>query len=244
MPLPIGLQLYTVRDILEGSQLGETCEKLAQFGYTHAEVGPFSGHTTEQVTKAARDAGMTVIGSHEGGLRGEDGKDVAKMLADLGIKYGLQPATSPNTRNLEGYKATAAALSKIDVPGVTIGYHNHDWEFQKVDGDTTGYDLLFDGNALVAEMDTCWVEVAGYSAVEQMQKLSGRVPLLHIKDCGDYDKKTLCELGDGKVPVQEIVAAADGVGVECLIVEQDNNWMNDDPLASAKKSYEYLASIL
>lgn len=244
MTLPIGLQLYTVRELLSGEQLGDTCKKLADVGYTHAEVGPFSGHTTEEVTKAARDAGMTVVGSHEGKLMTDEAGDVLKMLADLGIVHAIQPFLPNDWRTTEGYKKLADHLAALKQEGVVVLYHNHDWEYDKIDGEKTGYDLLINDTDLGAELDTCWTTVAGHDAVEQMKRLTGRLHLIHVKDCSDFEAKTLCEVGSGKVPVKDIVAAAEGCGVECLVVEQDNNWMNNDPLASAKKSYDYLKSIL
>ncbi|MEM1010902.1 MAG: sugar phosphate isomerase/epimerase [Planctomycetota bacterium] len=245
MTLPIGLQLYTVRDLLTGDQLGDTCKKLAEVGYTHAEVGPFSGHSTEAVTKAARDAGMTVVGSHEGSLIGDDANDTLKMLGDLGIRHAIQPYLPDEHRTADGYRKVAKTLEKVaNFDGLSVLYHNHDWEFDTVDGDHTGYDLLIMDTGLGAELDTCWVSVAGRNPTQLMKRLSGRLPLIHVKDCSDFEKKTLCELGDGKVPVKEIVATASQCGVECLVVEQDNSWMNDDPMASAKKSFDYLKSVL
>ena len=241
MPLPIGLQLYTVRDLLEGSQLGDTLKKIADIGYTHAEVGPFSGHTTEELTKAARDAGLTVVGSHEGNLAFGDGPGTLKMVADLGIPYAIQPYMPQDKRTPEGYRKIADDLSKLSHEGVKVLYHNHDWEFDKIDGDTTGYDVLVMDTAIGAELDTCWSSVAGRDSVQLMKRLADRMPLIHVKDAKGRE---LTELGEGDVPVKDIVAAAPECGVECLVVEQDNHWMNGDPLASAKKSFDYLTSIL
>ncbi len=244
MSLPIGLQLYTVRDLLTGDQLGDTCKKLADIGYTHAEVGPFSGHTTEAVTKASRDAGLTVVGSHEGSLIEDSADDTLKMLADLGIKHAVQPYLTEEHRTAEGYKKVADKLGKLRHDDIAILYHNHEWEFDKLDGDRTGYDVLIMETPVAVELDTCWVSVAGHDPVQLMKSLQDRLHLIHVKDCNDFEKKTLCELGDGKVPVKDIVAAAPSCGVECLIVEQDGDWMNNDPMASVKKSYDYLKSIL
>ncbi len=166
------------------------------------------------------------------------------MLADLGIQHAIQPYLDGQHRTTAGYKKIADKLMGLKQDGVVVLYHNHDWEYDKVESDKTGYDVLMNETQLGAELDTCWTVVAGHDPIAQMEKLKGRLHLIHVKDCSDFEKKTLCELGDGKVPVKDIVAAAEGCGVECLVVEQDNSWMNNDPLASAKKSYDYLKSIL
>ncbi|MEL7237734.1 MAG: sugar phosphate isomerase/epimerase, partial [Planctomycetota bacterium] len=129
--------------------------------------------------------------------------------------------------------------------GLKTAYHNHDFEFETMDDGQTGWDHIFHGGdaQLGAEMDTCWVAVGKHDPVDEMKKLTGRVPLLHIKDCSDFDAKTLCEVGTGKVDIKAILAAAEDVGAEYLVVEQDNNWIDGDCVKSAKISFENLKSM-
>ena len=241
MPLPIGLQLYTIRDLIEGQQLGDSLKKVADIGYTHCEVGPFSGHTTEEVTTAAREAGLVVVGSHEGDLALGDGVEALRTVVGLGIHHAIQPYLPPDQRTADAYRNVRDALLQLAHDDAVVLFHNHDWEFDQVDGDKTGYDILVNDTDLGAELDTCWVHVAGHDPVEQMKRLKGRLPLIHVKDAKG---RQLTELGEGDVPVKAIVAAAEDCGVECLVVEQDNNWLKGDPMASIQKSYDYLKSIL
>ena len=244
MDLPIGLQLYTVRDQL-AADLDGTCKAVRDQGYTHAEVGPFGGRTTEQVANAARSAGMELIASHEADLMfPEKAGDAVKKCRDLGIPYAIQPFQMQDRRSADDYKMVAEKLTTLSGDQVTCLYHNHDFEFEKVDGDRTGWEVLFDGTRLHAEMDTCWVEVGGASAVDWLKRLESRVPLVHVKDCRDYGKRELCEVGTGRVPVPSIVAAAAATGAKYLVVEQDNNWLDGDPVKSAGVSYENLRRIV
>ena len=243
MPLPIALQLYGVRDEL-AKDLDSTCKAVRDIGYTHAEVGPFAGRTTEQVAHAATAAGLELVASHEGSLIGDDGRKVVQMARDLGMKYVVQPFLPPDKRNAESYKKVAETLQLLSNNDVTVCYHNHEWEFDTLDDGRSGWEVMFDGTNLNAEMDTCWVEVGGASAVEWLGRLEGRTPLVHIKDCRDYEKKTLCEIGTGRVPIPSIVEAAQRAGAKCLVVEQDNNWIDGDPIKSAKISYDNLRQIV
>jgi len=245
MPLPIGLQFFTVRDRL-ADDLAGTCQRVAEIGYTHAEVGPFAGHTTEDVSRAALDAGLTIVASHEMSLITDQAGETLRMLAALGIPYAVQPALPRDLRNADGYLRVAERLAGLDGGEVTVAYHNHGWEFEPAGGaagDKLGYDLLVRDTTLAAELDTAWVAVAGHDPVAEMRRLSGRLPLIHVKDCRDFENKTLCELGDGKVPVADIVAAAEECGVTCLVVEQDNTWVDTDPLKSAERSFKYLQKV-
>jgi sugar phosphate isomerase/epimerase len=245
MTLPIALQLFTIRDALEAN-LTHACKAVADIGYTHAEVGPFGGHTTEAVMKAAQDAGLTVIASHESGLMFDDdqAEQTVEMIRGLGLPYVVQPFQLDDKRSADDYQAVADRLVRLSGNGLTCLYHNHDFEFQPVDAGRHGWDILFANEQLHGEMDSCWVEVGGDSAVGWLDRLAGRIPLLHIKDCRDYAKRELCEVGTGRVPVREIVAAAPGAGVKYLVVEQDNNWAGGDPIASVRTSYENLLGLI
>ncbi len=243
MALPIGLQLYTVRDALE-SNLAGTCRSVAEIGYTHAEVGPFGGHTTDDVTKAAQDAGLTVVASHEMALVGDDAEATVEMLADLGVPYAVLPWLGEADRTRERYVAIARHLAALSNERVTTLYHNHDFEFASLPEGGTGWGAMFDETPIAGELDTCWAEVAGHSAAEWLGKLAGRVPIVHLKDCSDYARKTLCEIGKGKVPVADIAKAAEASGAKYLLVEQDSGWVDNDPIQSVRESFEALRSML
>ena len=99
-------------------------------------------------------------------------------------------------------------------------------------------------------MDAFWVSVAGHDPVAMLQKLSGRVPLLHCKDKASgtevmyketVPRTAFKEVGSGSLDFRAILKAADAAGVEHYFVEQDHT--PGDPIASLRKSYEYLQSI-
>jgi sugar phosphate isomerase/epimerase len=243
--LPIALQLYTVRDAL-GQDLDGGLKELAAIGYEHVELAGHYGLDAAELKSKLDAHGLKAIGGHVS-YATPDG-DAAQAAADakvFGYDLIMQPYWPDDQRTVAGYQPILEHARKASAEhGLRFVYHNHDFEFDKLEDGRTAYEMLYDGTDLLAELDTCWVAVAGHDPVAWMNRLSGRVPLLHVKDCSDYGAKTLCELGKGKVPVADIVAAAPGVGVEALVIEQDNNWIDNDPLKSARLSYDALKKMV
>ncbi|MEM8872676.1 MAG: sugar phosphate isomerase/epimerase [Planctomycetota bacterium] len=239
----IALQLYTVRDALN-NDLDGGLAALAEMGYTHVELAGLYGLTAEQL-KAKLDAnGLTAVAAHEGWIPGGDATDAINTAKVFGYKYIIQPYWPDDQRTVAGYRKIVEAINAQTAEGITFGYHNHDFEFEKIDGDTTGMDVIFDGTGVTAELDTCWSAVAGADTVAWMHKLAGRLPLIHVKDCADYGTKQLTEVGTGIVPIKDILAGAAEAKVDYFVIEQDNSWIDNDSLKSAKISLENLKGML
>ena len=112
---------------------------------------------------------------------------------------------------------------KLAEVGLGFAYHNHHMEFQKFDG-RFAMDILFDGTSpkLTSELDVYWVQYGGASPVAWIDKLAGRLQLLHCKDYAiiEHDP-TFAEVGEGNLEWPAIFAAAAKAGTEYLIVEED-----------------------
>jgi sugar phosphate isomerase/epimerase len=142
----------------------------------------------------------------------------------------------------------AAASAKR--AGLSFGYHNHAFEFGKLDDGTRPIDTIltsFDPALVRFEVDVFWVSVTGNDPVDFIKKLGKRVMLVHLKDkakdtpvkfAEDVEKAAFAEVGSGTVDIPGVLKAAEALGIEHYFVEQDQS---PDPLASLKKSYEYLA---
>ena len=129
-------------------------------------------------------------------------------------------------------------------------YHNHSFEFAKIDGDTTGFNVLeneLDDKCCKFELDVFWAKIAGVDPVELMKGLRGRITQVHLKDLKDgsklnFDEGTVPheafeELGDGNVDLKTVMSLAEEIGVEYCHVEQDQS---PDPIASITRSMRYL----
>ena len=148
--------------------------------------------------------------------------------------------------------------------GMTLLYHNHDFEFLKIDG-KYALDVLYDSvpaELLQTELDTCWVNVGGEVPADYLLKYAGRAPVVHLKDFVGEKSENMYELigiekkaeptsqkfelrpvGSGKQNFPAILDAAEKAGSEWIVVEQDNPSMGLSPMECARKSREYLKTI-
>jgi sugar phosphate isomerase/epimerase len=129
---------------------------------------------------------------------------------------------------------------KCMAKGVQFGYHNHEHEFEKFDGEY-GLDIIYrnsDPRMVFAEIDTYWAEHAGVDPVEYIKKYSGRCPLIHLKDMEAGEEKFFAEVGNGIMDMKGIVKAAKAAGAKWLIVEQDR--CRRPAIESARMSFENL----
>jgi sugar phosphate isomerase/epimerase len=152
--------------------------------------------------------------------------------------------------------------------GIQMLYHNHDFEFVKVDGEY-GLDIIYKTipeELLKTQIDTCWVNVAGEDPVEYIRKYSGRAPVVHLKDFvmkGKKKPEQLYELigietktevesgenfgfrpvGYGVQDFPSILKASREAGAEWVVVEQDRPALGKTSLECAAMSREYLKKL-
>jgi len=250
MSLPIALQLFTIRNEL-GSNYEQTMEQIASYGYRYVELAGLHDRTAEQVKGILDQFGLKAIATHVG--LGDITNNLPQMVeqAELfGFKHIVLPFLEDKFRNPSGYRNLASVLhesaERAREADLTVCYHNHNFEFDKLEDGSQGYTILFDSPtryAFEAELDVYWAYKAGDDPLTWLKKLSGRVPLLHIKDMADTPERGFTEIGNGIINLQSIVDEAESCGVEYLIVEQDNHWTNS-PLESSRVGYENLSEML
>lgn len=249
--LPIGIQLYTVRDVLAKDFKG-TLERVVKIGYKHLEFAGYGGMQAAEVDQFVKSLGATVCGTHEGyeGLV----KDTAAVLAfnkTIGNKNVVVPSMPGNVRKggVAEVEKFANMLNTFGAEakkqGMQICYHNHSFEFEKIDGERTIFDVLFgtaDADLVKSELDVAWVENAGVDTVALMKRYKGRIVSLHMKDL-DSEKK-LAPVGEGVIDMKKVIKAARKIGVEWYIVEQDSTRKGKDIMDEITISYNNLAKLL
>ena len=226
--LPIALQLYTLRDDTEKDFAG-TIKKVAEIGYAAVELAGRGSLSVQELSTLLADNHLKMAGSHIAleAMEADLPKIIEENLA-LGNRYIVVPYLSEDRRKTaDDYKKLAGTLNEfgqtLQASGLTLAYHNHDFEFKPLDNGQLGEDILLentDATLVKAEVDTYWVLKAGHDPVAFIQKHAGRVPLIHLKD-RDTTDGSFAPVGTGDLPLDALVAAAPGVGAEYLIVEQD-----------------------
>ncbi len=238
MSLPIGLQVYSLREALAQNFDG-TLTQVAEMGYEGVELfGDIPSHTKQLLD----NLGLRVAGVHAvyDGLRQELQKhmDTALELNAATLVCAWSNASPEHgwetiTENLETF---AQAAKK---QGLNFAYHNHDHELLNKVGAQTVLDYMAaNAPSLLFEMDVAWLYAGGVDPVAYLQTYAPRTALVHMKDV----KKTATgfdtvELGQGEVPLASILGAAKITATTWLLAEQDNS---DDPIRSAKNNAAWL----
>jgi len=226
MSLPIALQLYTVRDETERDFLG-TLEKVAKMGYKGVEFAGYGDITAKQMNSSLKELGLVATASHAGmKLLQEKLDEAIEYSLEIGSKYIVCSSNRCETMDdfLKSSEFFDQVGEKCRANGLSLGYHNHDFEFVKVNGEYA-LDLLFSKTKpenLFAEIDTCWVYFAGVDPSAYVRKYSGRCPLIHLKDLKVRGEKVFTEVGSGIIDVRSVIKASEEYGAEWMIVEQDS----------------------
>ncbi len=243
--LPIALQMYTVRDDAE-RDYAETLRQVAKIGYAGVELAGRGGLSLHGLRDALLETGLRVCGSHTGidQIEGSLAQVVEENQAVGNTRVVVPYLSEDRRQGSDGYKKTAAKLNELgellQAHGLSLAYHNHDFEFKIQDDGRTGEDILLaetDPMLVKFEVDSYWVLVGGQDPVAFIRAHTGRVPLLHVKD-RDTTDGSFAEVGTGDLPLDALIAAAPEVGVEWLIVEQDQ--CKRPPLEAVKISYDNL----
>ncbi len=268
--LPIAIQLYSVRDDAAADFKG-TLEVIKAMGYEGVEFAGLYGYAPADIKAMCEEIGLVPISAHVPYYdMVADPEGVLKDYAEIGCKYVVIPYLTPECRpGTDGFAKVvenAALLGKVaNSLGMTLLYHNHDFEFEKIDG-KYALEVLYDtvpAELLKTELDTCWVRVGGEEPAAYVRKYTGRAPIVHLKDYAGGKSEHMYELigieseeapveenpfefrpvGSGVQDMPAIIAAAEAAGAEWLVVEQDQPSMGLSPIECAKKSIGYLRAL-
>jgi sugar phosphate isomerase/epimerase len=227
--IPVALQMYTLRDVAANDFAG-TFKKVADLGYAGVELAGTGGLSAAELKKLLDGLGLQIAGNHVGlQLLESDLNAALDYNAEIGNKNVVCPYLPEERRkSADDYKTLAALLNKVGATckerGMQLCYHNHAFEFDKFEGQA-GLDILFentDPDLVKAELDTYWVKYGGEDPAAYIRKYSGRVPLVHLKDMTNDEKRTFAEVGEGTMDFNAIFEASEEAGVEWYIVEQDS----------------------
>ncbi|NLC55697.1 MAG: sugar phosphate isomerase/epimerase [Armatimonadetes bacterium] len=241
---PIALQAYTLRDAFEKDVVG-TMKAVAAMGFRGVEVSGTYGLTPAELAKLIADLGMVVCSNHAGLPTRENLAQVVDTQQALGSTRLVSGFGPDDMKTVDQCKAcaerfaTAAALLKPH--GITFHFHNHYWEFHRVEDGRTPYEIIMaEAPGVFSQLDLYWVAYGGSDPVTVLQQYGTRIELLHVKDGllgGEYHFKAL---GAGQVDLPAAIQAANPATTEWLIVEQD--FSDGDMLADVQTSYQYLTA--
>lgn len=243
MPARLSVQLYTLRDEAGKSGLGGVIDRLGKIGYAGVEFAGLHDLDAKGFRQRVADAGMAVSSGHVQLPKPEDLSKLLDQQDAIGNKTlvvpFLPPASFADADNVRNNAERLNAFSEAaKARGMTLGYHNHWWEFSTKIGDETAHALLFRllHPEVFAEIDVYWAKVGGADPARVVEQFATRAPLLHIKD-GPADKpeSPMTAVGDGVIDTKAIV---NNSRAEWHIVELDQ--CATDMFTAVEKSHAYM----
>lgn len=241
----VGIQLYTLRNDMQRDFEG-TLKSVAGIGYKQVEFAGYFGRSPSDVRAILKRLGLDAPAAHIGTPAALT-KDFKKLVDDskvMGHKYLFVAYIEEKDRTLDNYRRYADLLNSAGETakksGLRVGYHNHDFEFQSMDGQIP-YDILLertDPKLVSMEMDLFWVTKAGRKPTEYFDRFPGRFEAVHVKDMGPPPEQRMVDVGKGQIDFARIFAERKKAGIRYFFVEHDNP--QPSALGSARASYDYL----
>ena len=240
----IGVQLYTVRDLLQKDFEG-TLARLAAIGFREVEFAGYHGRSPHAVRAALKTAGLDAPSAHVPIEAARDSWPRVLEAAHVTGHTYLVVAWLPEQerRTLDGYRAAADLFNRAGeqarAAGIRFAYHNHAFEFARLEG-RIPYDALLercDPRHVAFEMDLYWITSGGQDPLAYFARWPGRFPMVHVKDSTGPPEHRMVDVGAGTIPWKAIFARREQAGIQHYFVEHDEP---TDPLASVRASYEYL----
>ena len=242
----IGLMLYTLRRECE-RDLDGMLRAVREIGYEGVELFELHGRDAHAVRGLLDELELDVCGRHvlldaiEGNL-----DELAEELRTVGtdrlvLGWIAPPATAAEADAV--VERIAGIVPRVRDAGLRLGFHNHDAELRLLDDGRTVLDKLAAlGDELFFEVDLGWAWFAGVEPAGLVERLAPRVPLVHVKDLAPEAEQRFVPVGDGDVGYRELLPAIEGLGVEWLIVEQDET--EGPPLDAVRRSFEALTDMV
>jgi len=266
--LPLGLQLYSVRDVLPKDYEG-TLKQLGALGYREVEAAGFFNHTPIQVKQAMDQAALHCVSAHYSLVQLQPHVDeIIQFGKDLGLEYIV--CAAPGLKDASGVKAPSSLAAResmtlddwrwnadqfnhigerVHAAGMKFAYHNHTPEFRSENG-VMFYDELLrvtDPSKVAMELDCGWAIVAGQKPVDLLTRYSSRITMLHVKDfkitptTNPSNAPPSTELGRGTIDYVPIFEAAKKAHIEHAFVEQEQFDM--PPMEALKVDADYMSAL-
>ena len=240
----IGLQLYTVRNMMRDS-VRDTLVEVARIGYTEVEFAGYFGQSASDIRVLLDGLGVNAPGAHVSITELQNDLDgLIEFAQTVGHDYLIVPSIDQSERTPEGYRRIADEFNvvgeRLRDADLMLGYHNHDFDFDVIDGQI-GYDILLErcqDDLVIMEMDFFWIAAAGRDPLEYFAKYPGRFRLCHVKDRDPNGN--MVDVGDGTLDFAALITAGRHAGLEHFLVEHDGP---RDALASVTASFDYLSQL-
>ena len=244
----IGAQMYTVRDFTKNlDDFAQTLQRIADIGYGYVQVSGTCAFEPEWLKEQLDKTGLKCVLTHTPGPRiaGETEKVCAEHsifgCENIGLGWYAFDESKPETNYANFISTYKAAAETMKANGKYFMYHNHDQEFKKLNGKLIMEKMAEDmpKDLMGFTLDTFWVQAGGGDPAQWLEKLAGRIPVIHLKDFS-YGRK-MAVIGEGNINFDRVFEKAEAGGTKFMLVEQDD-CNGENPFDCLKRSYDYLRS--
>lgn len=255
---PIGVQLYSLREKV-GYDFVSVLKRVADIGYKYVEPAGLWNVRPSEFKKVLDDLGLKMVSSHtpwacNPQILGE----IMETAHTLGLDKIVCGYWISDFESMDAIKRTAENTNKMQeilaANGFTLFQHNHDFEFQRLDG-RIKYEIYKElCPNLKFQIDCFWSTNLGKeNPVDMLKIFADQTISMHMKDgfvnqnvSGDQmvngilDRKVdLMPLGQGDLPIKELVANAPD-SAEAIIVELD--YCKVEMWQALEESYKFMTS--
>lgn len=251
--MKLGAQLFSVRNATQNEKdLRMTFRRIREIGYENVQLSGAAAFPAEVIREVSEENGLPIVCTHTAfGRIVEETEAVIREHRTFGcpvIGLGAMPGEYREGREgLEAFfKRMEEPVEKILNAGLRFAYHNHAFEFTPFADGGNAYDVMLERLPhWQFILDTYWVEFANHSAAEYIQRVGGaRLVNIHFKDMAADRERSICACGDGCLNFAHLFEVCREIGVENVLVEQDNAATMSDPFDEMKKSFSHLRPIV
>ena len=248
----IGAQLFTLRNYVQNEKdFRFSMKKVAKMGYKTVQISAVGPIKPEILRDACDEAGLKIVLTHSNPDRIlNDTEALIKEHDILGCDYigmGIMPDKYRTKEWLEHFALDYKEPAKnIAAAGKKFMYHNHNIEFEKLNGKRIMETLMenFTAEEMGFTLDTYWVQAAGADIYQWIDLLKDRIPCVHLKDMTvEGGQQHMAAVGSGNLNFPKILEAFEKT--ECVkyaLVEQDDCY-GASPFDCLKSSYDYLNTL-
>ncbi len=245
--MKLGAQFYSIRDnTTTPEDLYKTFEAIKKIGYDVVQMSAICQIEPELLKSYSEEFDLPITCTHspyDRIVNDTDNLIREHQIYDCPtIGLGMMPRDFiEGKRVYEFIDSIKEPLKKIKAAGLNFAYHNHAFEFEKVD-DKLIFDILIDElPELDFILDTYWVKYAGYDYLDYIKRLgSERIKNVHFKDMESEPQGAICACGNGVIDFAPVIRLCDELGIVNALIEQDNAPDSGDSIGQMEIGYKNL----
>lgn len=244
----LGAQYYTIRDFCNTIEdFDSSCKKVADMGYKLVQLSGIAEFDPKSIKEIVDKYNLQVVCTHRPpknyleNLQAEI--EFHKILGCKVCGVGSMPGFNAKMETIEDFVKNFKSVSEeLKKHGLVFAYHNHSFEFEKIDG-RHAFDILVEkmsSDNFKFILDVYWLSYAGINPAKFIREHKDMIPCIHFKDLKIKDNAPkYAEIGQGNIDWDDVIAACEEANVEYVLIEQDT--CEGNPFDSLKISYDYLS---